>query len=115
MIDISLHNVKKSLGGTEILRGVSFEIRSGERVALLGPNGAGKTTLLRILTGALEPDEGEVVLAAGKRVGLISQIPVYPAGYTTEDVLRSAVSHLDRIREQMTQLESATWTTSKKK
>ena len=107
MIDISLQNVKKGFGGTEILRGVSFDIRAGERVALLGPNGAGKTTLLRVITGALEPDEGEVVLAAGKRVVLISQIPVYPDGYTVEDVLRSAVRHLDRIREQMTELETA--------
>ncbi len=112
MIDISLHNVKKSFGGTEILRGVSFDVQAGERVALLGPNGAGKTTLLRILTGALEPDEGDVVLAAGKRIGLISQIPVYPEGYTTEDVLRSAVRHLDDIREQMTELEAAMATDS---
>ena len=112
MIDISLQNVKKGFGGTEILRGVSFDIQSGERVALLGPNGAGKTTLLRILTGALEPDEGEVVLAAGKRVGLISQIPIYPEGYTTEDVLRSAVRHLDDIKEKMTALEAAMATDS---
>ncbi len=107
MIDISLRDIKKSFGGAEVLRGVSFDIQTGERAALLGPNGAGKTTLLRILTGALEPDEGEVVLAAGKRVGLISQIPVYPEGYTAEDVLRSAYRHLDDIRERMTALESA--------
>ena len=107
MIDISLQNVKKGFGGVEVLRGVSFDIHAGERVALLGPNGAGKTTLLRILTGALEPDEGEVILAAGKRVGLISQIPVYPAGYTTEDVLRSAIRHLDEIKEKMAALEAA--------
>ncbi len=107
MIDISLQNVKKGFGGNEVLRGVSFDIQSGERVALLGPNGAGKTTLLRILTGALEPDEGTVVLAAGKRVGLISQIPVYPAGTTVEDVLRSAVRHLDDIKARMAALEAA--------
>lgn len=107
MIDISLQNVKKSFGGTEILRGVSFDVQTGERVALLGPNGAGKTTLLRILTGALEPDDGTVVLAPGKRVGLISQIPVFPAGYTTEDVLRSAHWRLDEIKEKMTALEAA--------
>ena len=112
MIDISLHNVKKSFGVTEILKGVTFDIHTGERVALLGINGAGKTTLLRVLTGALEPDEGDVVLAAGKRVGLISQIPVYPEGYTTEDVLRSAFRHLDDIREKMTALESAMQTDS---
>ncbi len=107
MIDISLQNVKKSFGGTAILQGVTFDVQAGERVALLGPNGAGKTTLLRILTGALEPDEGEVILAAGKRVGLISQIPVYPAGYTTEDVLRSAFRHLDELRGKMDALEAA--------
>ena len=112
MIDISLQNIKKSFGGTEILRGVSFDVQAGERVALLGANGAGKTTLLRILTGALEPDEGTVVLAAGKRIGLISQIPVYPDGYTVEDVLRSAHRHLDGIREKMTALETAMQTDS---
>ncbi len=112
MIDISLHNVKKSFGGVEVLRDVSFDIQTGERVALLGPNGAGKTTLLRILTGALEPDEGDVVLAPGKRVGLISQIPVYPEGYTTEDVLRSAFRHLDDIKAKMAALESAMQTDS---
>ena len=112
MIDISLQNVKKSFGGNQILRDVSFDVQSGERVDLLGPNGAGKTTLLRILTGALEPDEGTVVLATGKRVGLISQIPVYPAGFTTEDVLCSAIRHLDEIKEKMAALEAAMQTDS---
>ncbi len=105
MIDISLHNIKKSFGGNEILRGVTFDIHQGERVALLGANGAGKSTLLKLLTGALEPDEGELSTASGKRIGLISQIPVYPAGFTTEDVLRSAHRHLDAIREKLTALE----------
>ncbi|MBR2716477.1 MAG: ABC-F family ATP-binding cassette domain-containing protein [Oscillospiraceae bacterium] len=107
MIDISLNNIRKSFGGVEVLKGVTFDVNEGERVALLGANGTGKTTLLRILTGALEPDEGTVSLPARKRVGLISQIPVYPAGYTTEDVLRSAHRHLDALREQMSALEAA--------
>lgn len=106
MIDISLQNVKKSFGGNDILRGVTFDINEGERVALLGANGTGKTTLLKLLTGQLEPDEGEIRLPAHKRVGLISQIPVYPAGYTTEDVLRTAIRHLDELREEMTALEA---------
>lgn len=105
MIDISLKNIKKSFGGNDILKGVTFDVNEGERVALLGANGAGKTTLLKILSGQLEPDEGEVILPASKRLGLISQIPVYPDGYTTEDVLSSAFRHLDKIRERMTELE----------
>ncbi len=107
MIDISLHNIQKSFGGNEILRDVTFDVNEGERVALLGANGTGKTTLLKILTGSLEPDGGTLFLAPRKRVGLISQIPVYPDGYTTEDVLRSAFLRLDRIREEMTALEKA--------
>lgn len=106
MIDISLQNIQKSFGGNEILRSVTFDINEGERVALLGANGAGKTTVLKILTGRLEPDAGEVRMPPQKRVGLISQIPVYPEGYTTEDVLRSAHRHLDAIREEMASLEA---------
>ena len=105
MIDISLRNVKKSFGGTDVLRDVTFDINEGERVALLGANGTGKSTLLKILTGALDADEGEVLLPAHKRVGLISQIPIYPAGYTTEDVLRSAHRHLYAITDKMIALE----------
>ncbi len=105
MIDISLKNVKKSFGGTDVLRDITFDVNEGERVALLGANGTGKTTLLKLLTGQLTPDEGDIFLAPRKRVGLISQIPVYPAGYTTEDVLRSAIRHLDDIRNEMTALE----------
>ena len=107
MIDISLHNVKKSFGGAEVLRDVTFHIDQGERVALLGANGAGKTTLLKILSDALEPDGGEVVLPAQKRIGLISQIPLYPPAYTTEDVLRSAHRHLYAITDRMIALEKA--------
>ena len=58
MIDVE--NVTKSYGPIEALRGISFDIASGEIVGLLGPNGAGKTTTIKILTGSLQPDEGMV-------------------------------------------------------
>ena len=83
---------------------MTFQIEAGERVGLLGKNGAGKTTLFKILTGEMEPSSGEVILASGRRVGLISQIPVYPAGYTVEDVLRSAFERLHRMEREMTEL-----------
>ena len=105
MIDISVQNIKKSFGGVVVLDGVRFDVNEGERVALLGENGTGKSTLLKILTGALEPDEGRVVLPAQKRVGLISQIPVYPEDWTTEDVLRSASARLAEIAAGMAALE----------
>ena len=102
MIDISVSNVSKEFEvGRKILDGVTFQVDTGERVGLLGKNGAGKTTLFRILTGELEPDEGQVSVASGKRVGLISQIPVYPDGYTVEMVLRAAFQRLNDMEGEM--------------
>ncbi len=105
MIDIQVEGLIKSFEiGKNVLDGVTFQIDQGERVGLLGRNGAGKSTLFRILTGELEPDEGQAVIASGRRVGLISQIPVYPAGYTVEGVLRSAFARLQKLGEEMESL-----------
>ena len=105
MIDISVSNLVKEFEvGHKILDGLTFQVDTGERVGLLGPNGCGKTTLLRILTGVMDYDEGNVVIAPGKRMGLISQIPVYPAGYTVEDVLATAFEPLREMEREMAAL-----------
>ena len=105
MIDISVSNLSKEFEvGKKILDGLTFQVDTGERVGLLGPNGCGKTTLLRILTGVMDYDEGDVVIAPGKRMGLISQIPVYPAGYTVEDVLATAFEPLREMEQEMAAL-----------
>ena len=106
MIDISVKDLVKSFDADEnLLDGVTFDVHSGERVGLLGKNGAGKTTLFKILTGELDYNSGEIAFAAGKRVGLISQIPSYPAQYTVLDVLHAAFAGLDKIAREMRQLE----------
>ena len=107
MIDISVKDLVKSFDSERnVLDGISFDVQAGERVGLLGKNGAGKTTLFKILTGELDYNSGEIAFAAGKKVGLISQIPVYPEEYTVEDVLRTAFRQLERIKEQMQALEA---------
>ncbi len=108
MTDISVNGLVKSFElGKNILDGLSFDIAEGERVGILGHNGCGKTTLFRILTGELDSDEGEVSVASGKRIGLISQIPVYPDGWTTEDVLKDAYRDLYAISERIDRLTQA--------
>ena len=106
MVDIFVKDLVKSFEvGKNLLDGLSFEVQAGERVGLLGKNGAGKTTVFRILTGDIDYDEGTVEIASGKKIGLISQIPRYPAGYTVEQVLRCAFGELDGIRRRMEALE----------
>ncbi len=105
MADIIVSDLNKSFGEHEVLKDVNIEIFPGEKVGLIGRNGAGKTTLFKILCGRLDYDSGVVATGADKSVGMIDQMPDFPAGSTVEDVLRSAFSRLDRIRAEMAELE----------
>jgi branched-chain amino acid transport system ATP-binding protein len=64
---ISLKDVRKSFGPTEIIRGVNLDIRKGERHALIGPNGAGKTTCFNLISGRFPITSGSISLN-GERI-----------------------------------------------
>ena len=57
---LSAVNVAKAFDGVRALRSASIDVRAGEVHALVGENGAGKTTLIKVLTGAVQPDSGEI-------------------------------------------------------
>lgn len=59
---IQLTDVRKSFGRTEIIRGVSLEIRKGERHAIIGPNGGGKSTLFNLISGKFPVSGGTIAL-----------------------------------------------------
>src|SRR3954465_2747923 len=67
---LALRRATKSFGGVRALRGVDFELQPGEVHALLGENGAGKSTLIKIITGAHQPDGGEIIVAEKTLNGL---------------------------------------------
>jgi len=57
---ISLKNLSKTIGKTEILFDISLSLQPGEVFGFLGPNGAGKTTTMKVILGIIEPTSGEV-------------------------------------------------------
>jgi len=102
----------KQLGGREILRSVSLEVRAGEVVGLLGPNGAGKTTTFYVIVGLIRPDRGRVLLngidvtddpmylRARKGVSYLPQEPSVFRKLTVEENILAILETLQLTREE---------------
>ena len=69
---LAVRDLTVRLGGTEIIRGVTFDLPRASCLAIIGPNGAGKTVLLRALIGAL-PHTGEIAWATDTVLGYVPQ------------------------------------------
>src|ERR1035441_3026263 len=94
---VRVEGLQKRYGDLEALRGITFEIKSGEVFGLLGPNGAGKTTTIEILEGLRQPDSGTVMVcgmdpgreqtALKQRIGAQLQATVLPDKIRVEEAL----------------------------
>jgi ATP-binding cassette subfamily F protein 3 len=100
-----LSEATKSYGGTEILRGVSFQINPGEKVGLVGRNGAGKTTVFRLITGQEAPDSGGVFKSNNLNLGLLDQHVDFGADETVHTAALSAFKEIHDIEAEMRSLE----------
>jgi len=105
MIDIAAYELNKYYGSNHVIKGVTFEVYTGEKVGLLGKNGSGKTTLFKVLTGEEPYESGTVSKASGKRVEMMAQIPEFGENDTVEDILRSSFQEIADIHAQMKQIE----------
>ena len=100
-----LSDIWKSYGGTEILKGVSFQVNPSEKVGLVGRNGAGKTTVFRIITGQESADEGEVIKMNGLKLGLLDQHVDFGEAETVHTAALSAFKEIHDIEAEMRRLE----------
>ena len=106
MSEISVQNLHKYFGEHHLLKGLSFELFAGERAGIVGPNGCGKTTLLKILSGMLDYEDGTVAIAKNRRIGLLEQLPEYPAEITVRQVLWQAFDYIEKMGAQMAAMEA---------
>ena len=105
---VTVHELRKSYGELEAVRGISFEIRSGEVFGLLGPNGAGKTTTVEILEGYRRRDGGDVEVlgtdpaTAGRewreRIGVVLQSSAMYDNLTVRETLALFAGYYERAR-----------------
>lgn len=70
---VELHKLVKHFGDKKILDGFSYDFQRGDRIGIIGRNGSGKTTFLNILTGAVKPDGGKVVVGDTMKIGYYTQ------------------------------------------
>ncbi|MCL2821236.1 MAG: ATP-binding cassette domain-containing protein [Oscillospiraceae bacterium] len=105
MIDISVHELNKYYGANHVLKNISFEIYSGEKMGLLGKNGSGKTTMFKVITEEEPFESGNLTKASGKRIEILAQIPVFADDDTVEDILHSSFADVTKVYEAMKKIE----------
>ena len=105
MIEISLNNVEKYYGATQVLKDITFQVLKGEKVGIVGRNGTGKTSLFKVIAGIENYDKGLITLSKGSQIGYLEQIPNYPDEYRVLDVLKRAFQNEFKIQSMMQELE----------
>lgn len=102
---IQIKNLCKNFEGKSVLKHVSLEVSEGEIIGLLGANGAGKTTFLKLLSGLLEPTEGQIKISSHnpwnerekvlKHLGILIETPVFYEHLTAYENLSIHLEYMD--------------------
>lgn len=110
---VSVHDVHKSFGALEVLKGVSFDVMKGDVVCIIGPSGSGKSTLIRCINALNDIQSGSIKLAGlevndphldklalRKRVGMVfQQYNLFPHRTALQNVMMAPVRVLGQSRE----------------
>ena len=106
MILLSIQNVTKSFAMNTVLKDVSLTLQAGSRMGLVGANGTGKSTLFRLISGAMEPDEGSISIVKGTRVGFLTQEADIQSDLTVQQELERVFDPLKEMEKKLRALEA---------
>ncbi|MEB3176379.1 MAG: ABC-F family ATP-binding cassette domain-containing protein [Synechococcus sp.] len=104
---LRLERVGKIYPTGEVLRDVTWEVKSGDRIGLVGVNGAGKSTQLRIIAGLEEPSSGQVVKQGDPRIVFLQQEFDVDVRRTVREELFQAFGEAARVRNRQQEVEQA--------
>lgn len=106
MIEIELNNIKKNYGLKNVLDGVNFEVKTGEKIALIGENGSGKSTILKIISGEENIDSGKINIRKKSEIGYLKQIySKEKENVIVEEYLKRSFKKYFDIEKRLKQLE----------
>ena len=104
MLLLTATDLSRQFDREPVFKGVTFDLRSGERVGLVGPNGTGKTTLMHCLTGKEHPDTGGVTMPKDADIGLLAQEAHFPPGRTLIEEVKAGLKHLYDLHRESEEL-----------
>ncbi len=106
MIEIELNNIKKNYGLKNVLDGVSFEVKTRERISIIGENGCGKSTILKIINGNEKQDYGNINIKKDSTIGLLKQsYENVQEDINVENYLKQSFKEYTEIENRLQELE----------
>ena len=106
MILLTLQNVTKSFAMNTVLKDINLTLQAGSRMGLVGVNGCGKSTLFKLISGAMEPDEGTISLSKGARVGVLTQDADIQSELTIQQELERVFEPVREMERKLRQMEA---------
>lgn len=99
---IELNHISKSYPGKELIRDFSYIFLKNDRVGFVGRNGCGKTTLMKMITGAVQPDAGDIEIGQTIKIGYYAQECDMPDDKRVIDYIRDVAEIIDTTEGKVT-------------
>ncbi len=104
MAIINLFDIDKNYDVKQLLKGVNFTLKDGERVAIVGQNGCGKSTLMKIISGHIQPDSGRRVINSGVIIDILEQNPNFEVNLNVRDAIENELTELKEAKRRYDEL-----------